>query len=81
MDLGIRGKTAFVLGAGGGLGSAIAITLAREGANVVLGDVNAQALQKAFTSGSPFNPMRAGRCRWVVTCWMCSAGRWSARAI
>ena len=30
MDLGLKGKTALVLGAGGGLGSAIAATLAAE---------------------------------------------------
>lgn len=31
MDLGLKGRTALVLGAGGGLGGAIALTLAREG--------------------------------------------------
>lgn len=36
MELGIRGRTALVLGAGGGLGSAIAESLAKEGANVAL---------------------------------------------
>jgi 3-oxoacyl-[acyl-carrier protein] reductase len=40
MDLGISGKTALVLGAGGGLGSAIARTLAREGAHVALADLD-----------------------------------------
>ena len=44
MDLGINGKTALVFGAAGGLGSAIALTLAREGANVVLADINEEAL-------------------------------------
>jgi 3-oxoacyl-[acyl-carrier protein] reductase len=34
MDLGIRGKTALVLGAGGGLGRAIALALAAEGVRV-----------------------------------------------
>ncbi|WP_026379206.1 SDR family oxidoreductase [Afifella pfennigii] len=38
MDLGIGGKTALVLGAGGGLGGAIATTLAEEGAKVALAD-------------------------------------------
>jgi 3-oxoacyl-[acyl-carrier protein] reductase len=45
MDLGLKNKTALVLGAGGGLGAAIAMTLAREGANVALCDINGEALQ------------------------------------
>lgn len=44
MDLNIAGKTALVMAAGGGLGSAIASTLAREGAQVVVSDVNEKAL-------------------------------------
>lgn len=46
MDLGIAGKTALVLGAGGGLGSAIACSLAREGANVALADISEEALSR-----------------------------------
>lgn len=44
MNLGIKGRTALVLGAGGGLGRAIAVALAREGANIALGDINAEEL-------------------------------------
>ncbi len=44
MDLQITDKTALVLGAGGGLGSAIAQTLAREGARVAVADINADAV-------------------------------------
>lgn len=44
MDLGIKGKTALVLSAGGGLGNAIAVALAREGAKLCLADINADAL-------------------------------------
>lgn len=44
MDLGIKGKTALVLGAGGGLGGAIALALAAEGANIALADISADAL-------------------------------------
>ncbi|MFT5642635.1 MAG: 3-oxoacyl-[acyl-carrier protein] reductase [Janthinobacterium sp.] len=44
MDLGLQGKTALVFGAAGGLGGAIARSLAAEGANLVLADVNGDAL-------------------------------------
>ncbi|MFL5300066.1 MAG: SDR family NAD(P)-dependent oxidoreductase, partial [Anaeromyxobacteraceae bacterium] len=47
MDLGLSGKTALVLGGGGGLGRAIAVALARDGARVALGDVSAAALDAA----------------------------------
>jgi 3-oxoacyl-[acyl-carrier protein] reductase len=46
MDLGIKGKTALVLGAGGGLGSAIARTLATEGSKVAVADINKEAAEK-----------------------------------
>src|SRR3954453_10971178 len=46
MDLGLKGKTALVLGAGGGLGGAIAATLAREGARLAIGDIEASALER-----------------------------------
>src|SRR5690554_2523371 len=44
MDLGITGKTAIVHGAGGGLGGAIALALAKEGVKVAVCDVNEQAI-------------------------------------
>jgi len=44
MDLGIKGRTALVLGAGGGLGGAVARALAGEGANVALGDIDEKAV-------------------------------------
>jgi len=43
MDLGISGRVALVLGGGGGLGSEIAATLAREGVSVAVGDLDATA--------------------------------------
>lgn len=46
MDLGIKGKSALILGAGGGLGGAIARLLAGEGAHVALGDVAAPAVHR-----------------------------------
>lgn len=44
MDLGITGRTALVLGASGGLGGAIAVRLADEGANVAVAGRSADAL-------------------------------------
>ncbi len=49
MDLGITGRTALVLGASGGLGSAIAVRLAEEGANVAVAGRSGDAL--ASTAG------------------------------
>ncbi|AYM14732.1 MULTISPECIES: SDR family oxidoreductase [Agrobacterium] len=43
MDLGLEGKTALVLGGGGGLGGAIARTLAAEGARVAVADISKEA--------------------------------------
>ena len=45
MDLGIRDKTALVLGAGGGLGGAIARSLAREGVRVAVADIDLAAAE------------------------------------
>ena len=45
MDLGIRDKTALVLGAGGGLGGAIARSLARECVRVVVADIDLAAAE------------------------------------
>ena len=42
----LNGKTAIVTGAGRGIGRAVALRLAREGANVVVADVNAQNAEK-----------------------------------
>jgi 3-oxoacyl-[acyl-carrier protein] reductase len=44
MDLSLDGRTALVLGAGGGLGGAIASRLATEGANVAVADINEDAV-------------------------------------
>jgi len=43
MDLGINRKVAIVTGAGIGIGKATAIALAKEGANVVVNDINEKA--------------------------------------
>ena len=44
MDLGIQGRTALVLAAGGGLGAATALALAREGVQTALGDLDEKAV-------------------------------------
>jgi 3-oxoacyl-[acyl-carrier protein] reductase len=46
MDLGISGRVALVLNAGGGLGSAIAVALAREGVTVIGCGSNAERLEQ-----------------------------------
>lgn len=50
MNLGINGKRALVLAAAGGLGSAVCGSLATEGANLMMVDVNAPALDDAATT-------------------------------
>lgn len=49
MDLGIEGKTALVLAAGGGLGRAIATALALEGAALALCDIDLCALESTVS--------------------------------
>lgn len=50
MDLEIKEKTALVLGGGGGLGGAIAWSLANEGVNVVVADISLEAAQATVTT-------------------------------
>ena len=45
MDLGLKGKTAIVTGAASGIGAAIAVRLAEEGAQVTVADMNLDAAQ------------------------------------
>jgi len=47
MNFGLQGKTALVLGGGGGLGRAIAKSLAAEGAKVAVADIDLAAAERA----------------------------------
>jgi len=49
MDLGIKNRVALVMSAGGGLGSAIALALAREGATIAVSDQNREALESTVS--------------------------------
>lgn len=40
MDLGIKGKTALITGGARGIGASIAISLAKEGVNIIISDIN-----------------------------------------
>ncbi|HKZ51350.1 MAG TPA: SDR family NAD(P)-dependent oxidoreductase [Dehalococcoidia bacterium] len=46
MDLQLRGKTAIVTGGGSNIGRGISLTLAREGANVVIADIGGEGAKK-----------------------------------
>lgn len=50
MELGIRGRTALVLGAGGGIGGGIARALAAEGVRVAVADLNREAADATVDS-------------------------------
>jgi 3-oxoacyl-[acyl-carrier protein] reductase len=47
MELGIRGRTALILGGGGGLGGAIAHALATEGVRIAVADIEATAVKRS----------------------------------
>src|SRR6202034_2087516 len=49
MDFGLEGKTALVLGGGGGLGRAIAKSLAGEGANIAVAGIGSPSIDGTVT--------------------------------
>jgi 3-oxoacyl-[acyl-carrier protein] reductase len=59
VDLGLKDRVALVLGAGGGLGRAIAARLAAEGARVALADISEEALKLSAESVASAG---SGRC-------------------
>jgi 3-oxoacyl-[acyl-carrier protein] reductase len=68
LDLGLKGKTALVLGAGGGLGGAIALSLAEEGAHVALADISKESLQRtAIEVGAAAGPGRHMTLEWDIS--------------
>jgi 3-oxoacyl-[acyl-carrier protein] reductase len=50
LDLGLNDRTALVMGAGGGLGGAIAATLAAEGARVAVADIDLAAAERTASA-------------------------------
>jgi 3-oxoacyl-[acyl-carrier protein] reductase len=56
VDLGLSDKVALVLGGGGGLGSAIATTLATEGAKIAVADISDGALEQVSRQLSDAGP-------------------------
>jgi 3-oxoacyl-[acyl-carrier protein] reductase len=60
MDLGLREKTALVLGGGGGLGRAISIAFAGEGANVAFADIEPPAIERTEAALAPFDVKKMG---------------------
>ena len=53
MDFGLKGKTALVLAAGGGLGRATAVALAKEGANVAIAGIRAKSIDETMAELAP----------------------------
>jgi 3-oxoacyl-[acyl-carrier protein] reductase len=53
MDFGLKGKTALVLAAGGGLGRATAVALAKEGANVAIAGIRAKSIDETMAELVP----------------------------
>lgn len=50
MDLQLTGKTALITGSGRGIGYACALAMAKEGANIVITDINPEAVETATGS-------------------------------
>jgi 3-oxoacyl-[acyl-carrier protein] reductase len=60
MDLGLNGRTALVLGGGGGLGRAIAKALAAEGAKVAVADIASDAVAATEEALRPYGTTSVG---------------------
>lgn len=62
MDLGIAGKTALVLSAGGGLGRAITIAMAKEGAEIAVVDLDECSLAQTIALAEAAGARVVGAC-------------------
>lgn len=60
MDLGLKAKTALVLGGGGGLGRAISIALAGEGAKIAVADIDSNTIAETETALAKFGGKSIG---------------------
>ena len=61
----LKGKSAIVTGAGSGIGRAIALKLAEDGAEIVAADINeepAKSVAEAICAPLAMHPDRGGRC-------------------
>ena len=60
MEFELKGKTALVLGGGGGLGRAISIALAAEGANIAIADIDGKAIAETEAALSALDAKSVG---------------------
>jgi 3-oxoacyl-[acyl-carrier protein] reductase len=60
MDFGITDKTALILGGGGGLGRAISVALAQEGANIAVADIDHNSIAGTEAVLKPFDVRTIG---------------------
>ena len=60
----LKGKTAIITGASSGIGKATAITLAKEGANVVITSRREKELHELANEINAF-----GKCKYIVARW------------
>ena len=55
MDLGYKGKTVVVTGGGSNIGRAISLAFAKEGANVMIGDIDTEQAEKTAKEANGYN--------------------------